>query len=259
MSDIKCVQVSGVKGTWKIINDDQRQVEEGDSTVCYVRVNPICRSLVSIVCDGNDHSPSPLPKGYSLTRSIGLNKLIKIRNSQQVADLEKENETLDGCTLFGEDDKAPKAKKSKLQKEAAKTINQEHASMVLTLELASGPACVRVLRPVHPKDGLFVLYNPADLGALITYLRDEGFDEALAVAKDLQLPKGVVKRGHSFIVKYVKLDGSTGFKTCHSIEDAVAFQANPSEPLYDDPAAVGGAGDDEDEAAIEVVRNLAAE
>ena len=251
MSDIKCVQVSGIKGTWKIINDDQRQVEEGDSTVCYVRVNPICRSLVSIVCDGNDHSPRPLPIGYSLTRSIGLNKLIKIRNSQQVADLEKENETLDGCTLF--------AKKSKFQKEAAKTINQEHASMVLTLELASGPACVRVLRPVHPKDGLFVLYNPADLGALITYLRDEGFDEALAVAKDLQLPNGVVKRGHTFVVKYVKLDGSPGFKTCHSIEDAVAFQANPSEPLYDDPAAVGGAGDDEDEAAIEVVRNLAAE
>ena len=110
-----------------------------------------------------------------------------------------------------------------------------------------GPVgCVRMLRPTHPKDGLFIQYSAHDLGIVIKFLRDSGFDESLAYIQKPGLPKGVHTRKGSMVVQYTKVDGTKGYKKCPDMDAVSDFMSSLDEQPsgLEDDGAHTAVGDD---------------
>lgn len=225
LSEIKCVSTADMKATWKISKQDDIITVDGCS---FVRVSPINCSLVSLVCEGNPHAPNPVPKNFSLTKSLGLASLMKMRNTKQVAEMSADP---DGCSLFGS---SAKKKQKKLSRQAAMTMRNDKSAMNLEVEELGS---VVVMRPIHPNDGLFVEYSDTSIGIVIKFLRESGFDESLATTHEPSLPKGTLKRQSQFLVKYTKNDGNTGHKSCKDLDEVHSFLAK----LVGSSADVGNA------------------
>ena len=119
---------------------------------------------------------------------------------------------------------ATPAKKAKLGKQASQEIIRGTTSMLIAFAGDSDQESLRVLRPLHPKDGLYVRYTPANIVCLVNFLRNEGFDECLSTSAKNDLPKGIAKRGNIFLVNYTKRDGNQGWKSFKILEDAIQFQ-----------------------------------
>ena len=85
LDDIKCVDVKGLTGMWKLEEDDIENVDDHS----FVMINPINTSLVRLVCVDNEFAPKPVPNNFSLTHSVGLAKLIELRNAQQLEEMGK--------------------------------------------------------------------------------------------------------------------------------------------------------------------------
>ena len=90
----------------------------------------------------------------------------------------------------------------------------------MVLEPEPGKA-IKVLRPCRPLESIWVSKDPASIANMISYMRSEGFGSSLVAPK---LPKGIQPRGQKFVVKYIKEDGSNGWKTLSTLEAAVAYQ-----------------------------------
>ena len=90
----------------------------------------------------------------------------------------------------------------------------------MVLEPAPGKA-IKILRPGSPKECIWVSKDPDSIANLIGYMRSEGFDSSLVAPK---LPKGIQPRGQKFVGKYIKEDGSNGWKTLSTLDAAVAYQ-----------------------------------
>ena len=176
--------------------------------------------VLTVIMQDNEHMGAG-SFGYvtnqTLNTSRGLAKLTKLRNQQQSEDLiAYANEFHAGsCTLFGTSNKRPRIN---FNKHSHRFNANEDASMVLEPE--PGKA-IKVLRPCRPLESIWVSKDPASIANLISYIRSEGFDSSLVAPK---LPKGIQRRGQKFVVKYIKEDGSNGWKTLSTLEAAVAYQ-----------------------------------
>ena len=104
---------------------------------------------------------------YSCWHSLGLQELIKLRNEAQVKALsEADGKT---CTLF-EGTSRP-AKKPRVSHAQMKTLRDDHDALTVQVSIDGQEHSIDVLRPVHGRDRLWVLYEESSLGAVITYLR----------------------------------------------------------------------------------------
>jgi len=220
LSEIKVVSIAGIKGAWHIPKEEVRLLEDGN---CYVKVNPNSCTLVHMVTIDNPHAPHPLPKRMSLVKCVGLNQLIQQRNCQQL-DAVKGSQGAQ-CTLFADSDPDQhNQKKQKLSARDAKHINADQATMVLSVDTGDDVHNVmKILRPVHPKDCLWVSFDKADIACLVNFLRSEGFDDALSTPKTQGFPKGIQKREKYFMVKYEKHDTTIGWKSFKTLDDAMIF------------------------------------
>ena len=90
----------------------------------------------------------------------------------------------------------------------------------MVLEPEPGKA-IKVLRPCHPLECIWVSKDPASIATMISYMRSEGVGSSLVAPK---LPKGIQRRGQKFVVKYIKEDGKHGWKTLNTLDAAVAFK-----------------------------------
>ena len=86
---------------------------------------------------------------------------------------------------------------------------------------------LKVLRPLHPKECLWIAFQPADIAAFLSYLREAGCDSTLAV-HSRKAPSGMWKRETGkCVVPYFKADNSTGYKTFKDeeqwVQDALDF------------------------------------
>ena len=115
-------------------------------------------------------------------------------------------------------------KRAKLGKKATQKTVDETTSMLIAFAGDSDQESLRVLRPLHPKDGLYVRYTSAYIACLVNFLRNEGFDECLSTSTKNDLPKGIAKRGNIFLVKYTKRDGNQGWKSFKILADAIKIQ-----------------------------------
>ena len=154
-------------------------------------------------------------------KSKGLFELLKLRDeAEERAATEEDKDS--ACTLF-----APAKKKSKLSKGTVSEKRQNPKSLEIEIEVNDEKIPIDVIRQVHRKDNLFVAYDATQLSAIIQFIRDHGFQD---VPPDkLHLPKGIYQRKHKFTVTYMKDDGSVGYKTKLTLEDAIAWQLEQNE------------------------------
>lgn len=225
LTEVRTISIEGCSFQWKICKPDDVVTVEDKA---FVRLAPSNYGLAQLITVDNDNVPLELqrPSSSQLTmmRSKGFSNLLSERNRVQVADLSKEQ-----CSLF-DDAPVKKARTSRGQLDA-----QRNAPEVMTLNLlVSGVThCVSVLRPVQPNDNVFVEYNNDMITAVLSYIRSFGFEVITRDVKQV-LPKGIHHRKNkqgemAFVVKYIKPGGSHGFRKCSTLEDALAFQADPHE------------------------------
>ena len=246
LAEILCINVGGLKTTVRISKpEDFMHVND----ITLVR---ICSksSWVHLICEDNPKAPQPVPKNFSLTKSIGFKSLMKLRNSAQAADFASEEKS-SSCNLFGN---APASKKAKkLSRARINAMRQAHSLVSIQLDHYGS---VQMLRPVHTNDALFVEYSPEAITAVINYMREKGFEDTdQGSVKDSSLPKGIWKRADHFVVQFKKADDTFGYKRCATLEDCIIFQAEQAEQAdlaaecANDPeggidAAQAGMGDD---------------
>ena len=216
---MKCVNIEGVKGSWKIGMNDA--VELGDET--YVRITPYNGGLVALVdLEG---------KRKTLQGTRGLVKLARLRNEAQVKDLQQEIEAEQpNCDLFAAaapvaESRTPKVPKQKRERMKARRLAPEAVDVEVDFgEVEQG--CIRMIRPVHTKDGLFIKYDEHNVAQTIRFLRQEGVEDAEQerYKRNQALPKGVWQRGDKLAVPYVE-HGAKRTKTVTDLQSALAFQA----------------------------------
>lgn len=238
----RVVGISGVAKKWSITAPTDVQ-EIGDRA--FVKLNTQNPSLWALVASNNPNVAGGASGQYrALSSSKGLTELIAMRNRIQSAALAPEQPQI--CSLF----EAPK-KKAKVafarDKAAAKRTAPE--SLILPLEMGGVTYEVSVLRPVHPKDALFVEYSNESIAAVVQWLRTSGFDDGLKRTRTLGLPKGIHKRvlgDKKYVVVYTKPDGSISRKLVRELDDALAFHADPTIKLDEDDDADDDASVQED-------------
>ena len=242
LSEIKCVSLPGLKTVWRITPKDvSKKEEDGDEYVC---VNPQNTNLLNLIVEQNPNAPNPVPKRMTLTWSWGLQQLKKLRNDAQSATMKHAGPA---CTLFD----APQAKKPKMcTREENKQKRDERDAVEIEVPVGGGDTkAVRVLRPVHPKDQLYVVYEAEALNSVLLFIRESTFEEPSEYRRDMSLPPGIRKRGDGFLVAYKKSDGTGGYKMCATLEDAIASQAQIANDETLTIEAQMQAGDDEAPAA----------
>ena len=153
---------------------------------------------------------------YSCWHSLGLQELIKLRNEAQVKALsEADGKT---CTLF-EGTSRP-AEKPRVSHAQMKTLRDDHDALTVQVSIDGQEHSIDVLRPVHGRDRLWVLYEESSLAAAITYLRDMPFGDKLAHAELPDGVTGVIKRTNGWIVKKKRDDGSVQHMLTKQLDDA---------------------------------------
>ena len=237
LSEIKCVNIDGLKATWRV---PQKDIVDLDGTI-FIRINPQNAGLVALVSEANDAAPDPVPRQFSLTACSSLHALTKIRNDTQAKEL---NNSPAACNLFEPVAEAA-AKRIKQSRKALPAMRTDLESISIDLEAGEDePVHTKVLRPVHPTDGIFVEYEAETLSKTIKYIRRCSFTEE-QTRHDTTLPKGIWRRpGGVFLVSIV-VDGTRKFITTRSLEDAKAVLAGGTIPSI---LADSGAPDDANEA-----------
>ena len=95
LSEIKCVNFGTLKSTWRVSKSEDVIAVEGEE---FGRVIPNSHTLVGLICEQNQHAPSPLPKNFSLTKAVDYQALIKLRNKNQAQELSQAVDH-DDCSL----------------------------------------------------------------------------------------------------------------------------------------------------------------
>ena len=232
------VNIRNMKASWHVDASDVKSLDGGE----WLKVWPKSHTLVKVIMLDNEHmgaGSSGSVYNQTLYTSIGLANLKKLRNQQQSEDLiAHANAFHDGsCTLFGTSNKRPRIN---FNKHSQQLNAHEGASMVLEPE--PGKA-IKVLRPYSSLESIWVSKDPASIANMINYIRSEGFDSELVNSK---LPKGIQRRSQKFVVKYIKEDGSDGWKTLSTLEAAVAYQEKKETPAQCDAGEPVEAEDESD-------------
>ena len=101
-----------------------------------------------------------------------------------------------------------------------KTLRDEDEALTVQVSIDGQEHSIDVLRPVHGRDRLWVLYEESSLGAVITYLRDMPFGDKLTHAELPDGVTGVIKRTNGWIVKKKRDDGSVQHMFTKQLHDA---------------------------------------
>ena len=207
------VQCSDFKSIIKFNAEDCMEI--GDNT--YVQLRPSISGLCHMIVENNgEKSVADIRIGghYSCAHSVGLMELIKLRNKAQIKDLmESDGDT---CTLFASEEE----QKPRISHKEMKKRRDEPDSIKVTICIEGEMHEVDVLRPVHGRDRLWVLYESANIGAIITFLRAQPFGEKQS---QLELPDGVknvLKRKNGYIAKKRDSDGKVKYTYTKDLEQA---------------------------------------
>ena len=187
--------------------------------VCFKPNNSgLCQMMVE--ANGEKSAADIKTKGhYSCWHSLGLHELIKLRNEAQVKALsEADGKT---CTLFAGTSRP--AKKPRLSHAQMKILRDDlNAVTTLTVQVSidGQEHAIDMLRPVHGRDRLWVVYEESSLDAVITYLRDRPFGDKQTHAEMPDGVTGVIKRKNGWIVKKKQDDGTVQHIFTKELDDA---------------------------------------
>ena len=223
------MSLDGLKPQWKISKPCDVTKVDGE---VYIRVCPQNFALNHLVGEDNDDVPSTFRSDHRglLGCSIGLASLVEMRNRRQAEELS--GSAGRSCSLFeAAPPKKPRVVHKRHEQEA---LRRAPESITLRLDIDGCVHDVDVLRPVHPKDNLFVQAQPDMLSAVLHKIRTGGFSDPSHNTRTSEFPKGIHARKDSFIVKYTKSNGNTGYKSVKTVADALAFQARSLEPVEEE-------------------------
>ena len=142
-------------------------------------------------------------------------ELVKLRNKAQIKHmLESDGGS---CTLFGsmKEDSKPRKTLAEIEK-----LKEEPDSIKFHICIKGVMHEVTVQRPVHGRDRLWVLYESANIGAIITFLRAMPFGER---QKHLELSNGarnVFKWKNGYVAKKRDSDGKVKYTFTKDLESA---------------------------------------
>ena len=250
LASFKSVSFPNSKATWHIGVEDTLVLDD----IVFVRLSKGNSSLSSLV--GNIG-------GYLCLRfSKGLEALQDLRNAvaPQASDAD--------CSLF--DDTPKSSKKPRLSRGEMSGLreNPQIIDIAFKLQGVEDDIVVKTIRAVHPRDCMWIEFEPEAIGAVIQFLSEGGFHERgkrKRVAQEEKLPQGIhtVRRYNGdlgYRVVYTTNDGVKKFKSLNTLESALAFHADPE-------AAVAADCEDEDDdegqqgqhvgAGEAVIRNVA--
>ena len=221
LSDIKCVQMQGMKTVAKFPMDEQVVCSDGS---VFIRLNPRNTSLVALVVEDNDAPgiPRPVPKNFSLTASDGIKLLRRMRNAAQAESLIEERPQAT-CTLFASSPEAQEKKRQRVMTRSEMAEKRkEHVPIVISLDGIH----VRVLRPVQQDDVIHVEYEEESLAAVISCIRREGFNEENRRTRDPTMPKGIQRRDENrYQVAYKDSAGRLKRTMKRTLHEALEAQA----------------------------------
>ena len=171
LSIMHVVSLPSMKSKFKIPDSDVLMVDNKP----FVRIAAYNPGFSQLICEANPDAP-PMHKKHGLTGYYtGIDKLLQLRNEAQAQDLVPKG----GSTLFqigaSHCHKPPPKRKTRQSRMelASKRANKE----VLQVTLEHNGACkeIDVLRPVHPMDGLYVLYDTYTMTEVVNFIRTFGF------------------------------------------------------------------------------------
>ena len=225
LCDLKCVKLPGLKSHAKFMNSVDVVEIEGEAT--YVRFGCQNSSLIALVCEANHLAPSPdmrRKSKFSLSRSIGLAKLIELRNEAQAQALQEPI----GCSLF---DPSPSKKKPRISRTRSQINDMRKMHRSIDVDVpshtsTSGFKTVKMLRPISSRDNVFVEYDPDSLACVLQFIRGAGFTD---IPERIALPAGIRLRRGKYVVVYFKKGGDKGYRLCDGLDDAKAFKAEQEE------------------------------
>jgi hypothetical protein len=258
LSEIRCISLPGLKKVWRITKGI-------DSVVCddevFVRVCRGNKTLEQLVLEKNPNI-SKDESTNNLACSVGIDTLERLRNTTQARMLDDEQPS-SASLLFGGDSSQSQPKKKRRSRADIERARHERDSLYVTITVAGEEHDVRMLKPVNPRDNMFVAYEPGTLWCVIKFLREQGFSADAKKYRERMtgMPKGVYTRGDKFVIRYKKDDGTTGHKFVDNMDDAVTFLENPSAIHEDgdlDDGAVACDAEAADEAAASSTADAAA-
>ena len=106
--------------------------------------------------------------------------------------------------------------------------------MDVTVHAAGEVFSITVLRPAHPMDKVFILYEARNIELFFDYIRMMGFTDRKR-RRSSSLPKGVNKHARGYLVTYVDGEGTERRRLKPTREEALIFHSNP---MDDDGADV---------------------
>ena len=246
LSIIHVVSLPGMKFKFKIPDSDVLMVDSKP----FVRIAAYNPGLSQLICEDNPDAP-PMHKKHGLTGYYtGIDKLLQLRNEAQAQDLVPKG----GSTLFSGvgashcHNPPPKRKTRQTRMQlASKRANKE----VLQVTLEHNGACkeIDVLRPVHPMDGLYVLYDTYTMTEVVNFIRTFGFHRKEPRLQHQGAPgiQAIKDKGYLVVMK-----GETGIKkrkVAKTYDEAVGLlsngmcdEANGDGDHSDDIGASGGEG-----------------
>ena len=229
------IKLEGIKPVWKV-NKPHDVAIVGDDT--FVRISPAQYTLNSVLAYKNDELTRGMEQ-QAVVLSRGLKALIAQRNEKQSDELKQEQSDAK-ASLFKTPPKQPKLVRTHAEKA---DMRRDPGVMVIEVVVGDKTVHIDVLRPIHPCDNLFVVYEPEAVAAVIHIMRTMGFDEPQKRDRLPDLPKGVHHRNGFVLAKFPRTtDGMNGYgyKKCKTVEDAVRFLTQPTPDAAEEPPdAVG--------------------
>lgn len=198
------------------IGEQDIQEVGGEEFTC---IHPNNQSLVNLIFQNNPNIPRELKMAFgvrSLKCSDGLQRLISIRNrwaEERSAPAEPVR-----CTLFDPEPSDAVQARKKMRTDRASMRAKRQAPEDIQIQVEAW-AC-DVLRPVHPKDRLWVSCEPETVAHVLQYIRGHAFSEHLLNHHN-KAREGIRKRGHKFKIKLDCIDGGAKWQQFDSLEDAV--------------------------------------
>ena len=241
--ETRTISLEGLKPNWVIKKPEDIRYVGGQA---FIRFASHMAGLVQLATCDNPHAPNPVPKNWTLSGNIGLSHMIAERNKQQAKAMADSEGA--ACSLFD----SPQRKRQPKSRAVLEQLRKSPEIMTLEIHVYGKNLQVDVLRPVVSNDNLFVACDEQMLGAVLNYIRSSGFEERQPRSVSKDLPRGIQRRGGAFVVKYVKPEGAIGWKRAKTMDDAVAFLADPydqdssgDERDLADEAQPGGEGEGE--------------
>jgi len=219
------VALDGCKHKWKIMNDEEWITMEDGRVFLMLSVQN--SSLAGLIAGGEKRTAGG-GAALTLSQSLGFQELTQKRNdeSRLLWAQEQQGET---PSLF--DVPTPKVMKTGKHADRSKART---SAMDVTVHADGEVFSITVLRPAHPMDKVFIMYEARNIELFFDYVRMMGFAGSKR-RRSCSLPKGVNKHARGYLVTYVDGEGTERRRLTRTREEALIFHSNP---MIDDGADV---------------------